>query len=211
MKRFWFFLCGTIMIFTPIMNVPANSALLADWSFSNSGGGGPFVGSPPSSADFFIFFDDPITVADPDSKPLSETVSKSSTPTQVVWNSTDAGFSVAVAWLTNGTDDIFGAGYEYLSGSGGTNSQLESGAFASDPGFSNPDLMGSVIETITMDIFLFENYVAEAFPGAGYDLLNTNIAGQIIIEGTPVPIPAAIYLLGAGFIGLAGLRRKIKK
>jgi uncharacterized protein DUF4114 len=27
----------------------------------------------------------------------------------------------------------------------------------------------------------------------------------------PVPIPAAIYLLGAGFVGLVGLRRKLKK
>jgi SdrD B-like protein len=28
---------------------------------------------------------------------------------------------------------------------------------------------------------------------------------------TAVPIPAAIYLLGAGFLGLAGIRRKFKK
>lgn len=27
----------------------------------------------------------------------------------------------------------------------------------------------------------------------------------------PVPLPAAIYLLGTGFMGLAGLRRKIKR
>jgi hypothetical protein len=30
-------------------------------------------------------------------------------------------------------------------------------------------------------------------------------------DSTPIPVPAAIYLLGAGFVGLAGLRRKFKK
>lgn len=34
------------------------------------------------------------------------------------------------------------------------------------------------------------------------------VVSQISIEGTPVPIPGAVWLLGSGLIGLAGVRRK---
>jgi hypothetical protein len=48
-----------------------------------------------------------------------------------------------------------------------------------------------------------------AFPGL-YSV--NNASGDIIgIEIRAVPVPAAIYLLGAGFIGLAGLRKKTTK
>ena len=63
-----------------------------------------------------------------------------------------------------------------------------------------------VDETIDSDADVFTGIVGD-------------IAG-ISLEGLPnfdldagvraVPIPAAIYLLGAGFVGLAGLRRKLK-
>jgi hypothetical protein len=33
----------------------------------------------------------------------------------------------------------------------------------------------------------------------------------LVSQTNPVPIPAAIYLLGAGFAGLVGIRRKLKK
>jgi hypothetical protein len=49
----------------------------------------------------------------------------------------------------------------------------------------------------------------DVWPGDKDDLISWSINGTTDIN--PVPIPAAIYLLGAGFIGLAGLRRKIKK
>jgi hypothetical protein len=41
------------------------------------------------------------------------------------------------------------------------------------------------------------------------DYLFSNLRSSI--TQTTVPVPAAIYLLGAGFVGIAGLRRKLKK
>ena len=31
------------------------------------------------------------------------------------------------------------------------------------------------------------------------------------LEGDPVPVPGAVYLLGSGLVGLAGIRRKLKR
>lgn len=42
-----------------------------------------------------------------------------------------------------------------------------------------------------------------------FDHGNVNVF--ITASSTPVPIPAAIWLLGSGLIGLIGLRRKFKK
>ena len=36
-------------------------------------------------------------------------------------------------------------------------------------------------------------------------------ADNIEVTGNPVPVPAAVWLLGSGLIGLAGVRRKLKK
>jgi hypothetical protein len=44
---------------------------------------------------------------------------------------------------------------------------------------------------------------------------NLGGAAEVIISNfqapAPVPVPAAIYLLGAGFVGIVGLRKKLKK
>jgi len=40
---------------------------------------------------------------------------------------------------------------------------------------------------------------------------NGNNVPGLTVEGTPVPIPAAAWLLGSGLVGLVGLRRRFKK
>jgi hypothetical protein len=34
---------------------------------------------------------------------------------------------------------------------------------------------------------------------------------ELEIHGTPVPVPAAVWLFSSGLVGLVGLRRKLKK
>jgi hypothetical protein len=59
-----------------------------------------------------------------------------------------------------------------------------------------------------MDLTNFPNYRLIAGGRTGGAYTETDIDN---IRINAVPIPAAIYLLGAGFVGLAGLRRKLKK
>ncbi len=40
--------------------------------------------------------------------------------------------------------------------------------------------------------------------------INADAGGSLTIAATPVPIPAAVWLLGSGLIGLIGARRKFK-
>lgn len=61
--------------------------------------------------------------------------------------------------------------------------------------------------------FLFSNnqmldWAVINLQGEGYNLLGM---GKISHIGAPVPEPTTLILLGAGLIGVAGLRRKIKK
>lgn len=38
-----------------------------------------------------------------------------------------------------------------------------------------------------------------------------NVISHVTLYGNPVPVPAAILLLGSGLVGLTGFRRKLKK
>jgi hypothetical protein len=48
-----------------------------------------------------------------------------------------------------------------------------------------------------------------AFPGNTWNLTPGGFFGPNL-AGNPVPIPAAIWLLGAGLMGLVGIRRKVR-
>ena len=62
---------------------------------------------------------------------------------------------------------------------------------------------GSFIFDVVPNELLFANVFGIGDGDTGFGLFGVKIE--------TVPIPAAIYLLGAGFVGLVGIRRKIKK
>jgi hypothetical protein len=46
---------------------------------------------------------------------------------------------------------------------------------------------------------------------AAYDQATNNAYKYGIAEYTPVPIPGAVWLFGAGLMGLVGIRRRFQK
>jgi hypothetical protein len=45
----------------------------------------------------------------------------------------------------------------------------------------------------------------------GIDYFVSQVGGNYVVSGSAVPIPAAVWLLGSGLVGLIGLRRRMKK
>jgi len=89
--------------------------------------------------------------------------------------------------------------------------------------FSNPILNADtpywlVISTPTEGtaVVWYKNSVGQIGPRAIWDGYSWSIANNITpsvfrVNGSPVPLPGAIWMLGSGLAGFAGLRRKMKK
>jgi hypothetical protein len=45
----------------------------------------------------------------------------------------------------------------------------------------------------------------------GVDYFVSQVGGNYVVSGSAVPIPAAVWLLGSGLVGLVGLRRRMRK
>ncbi|MBA3035422.1 MAG: VPLPA-CTERM sorting domain-containing protein [Desulfobacterium sp.] len=52
--------------------------------------------------------------------------------------------------------------------------------------------------------------VSLLFAGLPYDMSFTTAVGTDHVASSPVPLPGAIWFLGAGLIGLVGVRRRVK-
>lgn len=114
-------------------------------------------------------------------------------------------FGGAVAFLTNGNDDLVGDtifAFGSNSSSGVTESTVLSGS-----GFTDPDFDGCVITSMIFKLTDFVDFVD--YGGVG----STNWYGleyEVRYFGDPVPIPASVWLLGSGLVGLIAIRRKLK-
>jgi hypothetical protein len=122
-----------------------------------------------------------------------------------------------------GSADLYDAGWATSDSPGqdnavNVNSLLAWSGNASLTGISQVDWNG-IDKAGTIDVSSFD-FISLKWDGVfglwdvrgvdsfGYDGLNWGLSHY---SGVNVPVPAAIYLLGAGFVGLAGLRKKYKK
>jgi hypothetical protein len=68
---------------------------------------------------------------------------------------------------------------------------------------------GSVLQTLYFSADYGKSaLLTTVMDGTTAITLLTNADGSTTINGTPTPIPAAMYLLGSGLMGMVGLRRK---
>jgi hypothetical protein len=212
MKKLLIFLVALILL---IIFIPgAQAATIADWSFDfDTGMETNLVGDnlPTHFSLIFIESSDPNSIAAELIGGLVDPPVVSGSPIQFVWDSFDAGFGAAVDVLTNGIKDYIGILHAYPDSSEAGYSVSESWAFASDPGFTDPDLMGSVINKITLEIHTYSNSVTYSDLLQGNEIRSYD-TGNIIIEGSPIPEPTSLLLLGTGLgvLGLAAYRRRRK-
>ena len=79
---------------------------------------------------------------------------------------------------------------------------------------------GTLVGELSGTYFAMGTNFSGAAPASGtlklyywdsYNVDNTDLLSNVIVNINPVPVPAAFWLLGSGLIGLAGVRRKMKK
>ena len=93
-------------------------------------------------------------------------------------------------------------GYYQLNGSG---SWIEFTALPSQTSGTNGELTVPIDSSILVTSIAFKAPGLILFPLQGHEF---SVAA---IVTTPVPIPAAVWLLGSGIVALFGLRRRLQK
>jgi hypothetical protein len=107
--------------------------------------------------------------------------------------------------LTGGQPDHLIIGPD--SAGGFTGAGLYSNANSSIGNF-NPSVLGSATFDITIPGVTSASTLSHVVFQFGTDDGHNLITGVV---SSPVPIPGAVWLLGSGLIGLAGIRRRFRK